>query len=76
MESRGLTLYAGPRDPPSSRGAKRTHPSRGSISSYGNRSSELPKGLMLGKDGNILRITPLDDVGCYIGPKIFIEKHF
>ena len=28
--------------------------------------SELPKGLMLGRDGNIhIRITPLGDVGCY-----------
>ncbi|RXI06294.1 hypothetical protein DVH24_018336 [Malus domestica] len=28
--------------------------------------SELPKGLVLGRDGNIhLRITPLGDVGCY-----------
>ncbi|RXH86450.1 hypothetical protein DVH24_017503 [Malus domestica] len=29
VEPRGLTLHAGPRDPPSSRGAKGTHPSRG-----------------------------------------------
>ncbi|RXI00034.1 hypothetical protein DVH24_030524, partial [Malus domestica] len=29
--------------------------------------NELPKGLMLGRDGNIhLRIAPLGDVGCYI----------
>ncbi|CAN6727580.1 unnamed protein product [Malus baccata var. baccata] len=29
--------------------------------------SELPKGLVLGRDGNIhLRITPLGDVGCYM----------
>ncbi|RXH97765.1 hypothetical protein DVH24_010090 [Malus domestica] len=28
--------------------------------------SELPQGLVLGRDGNIhLRITPLGDVGCY-----------
>ncbi|RXI08906.1 hypothetical protein DVH24_023050 [Malus domestica] len=30
--------------------------------------SELPKSLVLGRDENIhLRITPLADVGCYIG---------
>ncbi|RXH83161.1 hypothetical protein DVH24_003659 [Malus domestica] len=31
-----------------------------------SEASELPKGLVLGKDENIhLRITPLGDVGCY-----------
>ncbi|RXH87147.1 hypothetical protein DVH24_028647 [Malus domestica] len=33
--------------------------------------SELPKGLVLGKDVNIhLRITPLGDVGCYNPPPL------
>ncbi|RXH73916.1 hypothetical protein DVH24_016738 [Malus domestica] len=33
--------------------------------------SELPKGLVLGRDGNIhLRITPLGDVGCYNPPTL------
>ncbi|RXI07031.1 hypothetical protein DVH24_026167 [Malus domestica] len=32
-----------------------------------SEASELPKGLMLGRDGNIhIRITPLGDVGSYI----------
>ncbi|CAN6586140.1 unnamed protein product [Malus baccata var. baccata] len=33
--------------------------------------NELPKSLVLGKDGNIhLRITPLGDVGCYNPPPL------
>ncbi|RXI06451.1 hypothetical protein DVH24_018493 [Malus domestica] len=33
--------------------------------------SELPKGLVLGRDENIhLRITPLGDVGCYNPPSL------
>jgi len=37
-----------------------------------SEASELPKGLVLGRDGNInIRITPLDDVGCHIVPSSF-----
>ncbi|RXH76685.1 hypothetical protein DVH24_019573, partial [Malus domestica] len=39
--------------------------------------SELPKGLVLGRDVNIhLRITPLGDVGCYKFVICKITRHF
>ncbi|RXH68325.1 hypothetical protein DVH24_030658 [Malus domestica] len=35
------------------------------------KASELPKGIVLGRDGNIhLRITPLGDVGCHNPPPL------
>ena len=35
------------------------------------KANELPKGLVLGRDGNIhLRITPLGDVGCHNPPPL------
>ncbi|CAN6725137.1 unnamed protein product [Malus baccata var. baccata] len=40
-----------------------------------SEASELPKGLVLGRDGNIhLRITPLGDVGCYNPPPLGAQR--
>ena len=37
--------------------------------------SELPKVLVLGKDGNIhIRITPLGDVGCHNPPPLGVQR--